>query len=116
MSLGPIIQQNRKRLGISQEELASRLAERRFNVPRTTIASWESGQARNSLDWNPDFLAALADSLETDSSNLLEQLGFASAYSPADTAIISRLRAIPNPEDRKRAARMLNGILEEFGV
>jgi transcriptional regulator with XRE-family HTH domain len=116
MSLGEVIQQNRQRLGISQQELASRLAARRFNVPRTTIASWESGQARNSLDWNPDFLAALAAALETDPAGLLDQLGFGGLYSPADAEIIARLRAIPDIEERKRAAQMLNTILEEFGV
>lgn len=117
MKLWELIKRKRKASGISQESLADHLAAAGFNVSRTTISGWEQGKRANDLDWNPDFIRALATTLNTDAIELLRDLGFPvvpDGFTFEDVQLAFRLREIPDLEDRKRATRILNAVLDEF--
>lgn len=66
---------SRQRLGISQEELASQLQIRGFDISRATIGHWEQGKYPPPLE-NPEFCKALADILLISVRSLLSMAGY----------------------------------------
>lgn len=76
MKLGPIIRSLRQDVGISQQGVSDRLQELGFFVSQATIAAWELGRRTDEIAYNPDFIDALANTLETTPTEILRQLGF----------------------------------------
>lgn len=107
----------RKNSRVSQEALSEHLSAAGFDVSRTTISGWERGERTNELDWNPEFIQALATALNTDAITILRDLGFPvvpDGYTFDDVQLALRVRDIPDPEERRRAVRILNAVLDQF--
>jgi transcriptional regulator with XRE-family HTH domain len=106
------ITQRRHDLGISQEELATRLYNKGIDVTRATVSHWEKGRYRPPFD-NPAFTEALADALDMDVRTILNRLGykFSDGNNPADKAA-AIVDAMP-PERQKTALILLEQLLKE---
>lgn len=69
------IQNRRKQIHLSQEQLAAKLQVRGYSASRSTVANWESDRARVPLD-DPGFADALADALDMSIVSVLQSAGY----------------------------------------
>jgi len=118
-AIGKIIKKRRDDLGLNRGDLLARLKERGVEIPRTTLRGWEVETARKwEYDWNPDFLRALADSLEMSDIELLHEMGFPvipEGYTLDDVLLARKIRETP-PARRKQIVRTLLAVLDNLGV
>ncbi len=118
MVLGQLIKQYREQRGLSRTELAERLAVYGIELPESTLRYWEKGGRRSATDWNPNFIAALADAFDVDELELLHQLGFPvipEGFILDDLKLARRLRELP-VDKRKEAIRALLTVLDAMGI
>lgn len=90
------IKHRREEIGLTQEELASKL-----NVSRAAVSHWESGRNAPQMD-DSAFVQTLADALKLDANSILKLAGFEvdsehSEYAVKVAAIIDKL-----PESKQR--------------
>jgi hypothetical protein len=118
-AIGSIIKKRRQGLGLKQTDLVARLKAHGVDLPRTTLRGWEADPARKwDYDWNPDFLRALAESLETSDLAILHEMGFPvipEGYTLEDMLLAQRIREAP-PTQRKEIVRAMLAILDDLGV
>jgi transcriptional regulator with XRE-family HTH domain len=116
MKLGELIKRRREILKLSRADLSTRLEDRGIHFPQSTLRNWETGVRQSENDWNPNFLEALAEVLEMDVLEMLDELGFP-VIPPGLTVdnlmLIQKLRELPE-EKRRRAIRMLITIIDEL--
>jgi len=105
---GNWLRSKREALGISQEELATRLQLNGQDVSRASISGWEHGRYHPPLE-NRTFRRALAISLGISMSDLLRAAGYEIADDSRSPA--ARLAADivdeMQPEDQELALRLL---------
>ncbi len=79
LSVGQYIRRQRKRLGLSQAQLAERLTSQGFVYSSQTVGHWEAGRIAVPLDLVHDetrFLKALALALESSPLEILKVTGY----------------------------------------
>ena len=95
--IGSYIRSRRNALEITQEELASRLAQRGHKFAKSTIGWWETDRSVPPIH-ESKFMTALADSLDVSLSALIEGIGMynskvaADDLSPTEEELISAYR------------------------
>jgi transcriptional regulator with XRE-family HTH domain len=105
------IAKRRNLLGISQDELVSRLSDRGFKITRSTVSHWEKGRFRPPFD-DPNFTRALAESLEMDVKNILSLLGYITTEDEEKSSrVIEIFDALP-PEQQETALVILEQLLK----
>ena len=118
-AIGKIIKKRRDDLGLNRGDLLARLKAHGVEIPRTTLRGWEVETANKwAYDWNPDFLRALADSLEMSDIELLHEMGFAvipEGYTLDDMLLARKIREVP-PEKRKQIVKTLLAVLDNLGI
>ena len=118
-AIGKIIKKRRDDLGLNRGDLLARLKERGVEIPRTTLRGWEVETARKwEYDWNPEFLRALADSLEMSDLELLHEMGFPvipEGYTLDDMLLARKIREVPAGQ-RKKIVKTLLAVLDNLGV
>jgi transcriptional regulator with XRE-family HTH domain len=96
--IGQYIRSRRNALDITQEDLATRLAERGHKFAKSTIGWWETDRSIPPIH-ESKFMAALAASLEVSLSALIEGLGIyddkieANDLSPSEAELIAAYRS-----------------------
>lgn len=117
--IGKIIKKRRDDLGLNRGDLLARLKLRGVDLKRTTLRGWEVETAQKwNYDWNPDFLRALAESLEMSDIELLYEMGFPvipEGLTLDDMLLAQKIREAP-PEKRKQIVRTLLAVLDNLGV
>ena len=117
MRFGDVVKRHREQIGLSQADLRLRLKTRGFDLARSRISGWENKDVSpgQELAWNPAFLKALAESLETSEVALLDELGFP-VGTPAGFTVedmeFARIVASHPPDRRRRAVKAFLAILE----
>lgn len=118
-TLAEFIQQRREELGLSRLDIERRMTAVGSDLNHNTLESWENRPGNKwERDWNPDFLSALAEVLETDELKILHELGFPvvpEGFTFEDVVLAKRINAAP-PEKRKEAVQMLLAIMDRLGI
>lgn len=106
------LQNRRQHLGISQEELASRLQLAGFDIGRSTISNWEQSRHSPPFD-NPKFLKAISEILDLPVSKVLYMAGFDLTSQHGEIAEQAAYLIDSLPPDRQiLALRLLESLKE----
>lgn len=106
------IAKRRRALGLSQDGLADRLRNYGFDFTRATISHWEKGRYRPPYK-DPEFIRALADSLEMDTKNILFHIGLVGTDDNDDASRVVEIFESLTPERQKTALVILEQLLKE---
>lgn len=113
MSLGPLVKRYREQTGIGAPDLLQELSRRGFEIKQSTYYDWE--KKSDSIDWNPEFVTALADIFGKTEIEILDELGFnivPEGFTKEDVEFAQVIRSIPNPLKRRRVLQALIGIID----
>jgi transcriptional regulator with XRE-family HTH domain len=104
------LKQRRRELHLSQEELSIQLQLAGFDVSRATVSHWETGRNTIPLD-NPNFVEALANSLNMGIMELLASAGYIKYSKFGEDATKAAALVDSMPASRRK---MAVGILEQL--
>ncbi|MBZ0284060.1 MAG: helix-turn-helix domain-containing protein [Anaerolineae bacterium] len=107
------MREQRKKLGLSQQDLANQLQLQGLEVSRSSVSNWENGTFNPPLE-NHDFRYALSKSLKLSVAEILSLSGFETSDELSEDAIRAAVIVdqIP-PNKRKMALGILEQILKE---
>ena len=108
------IKARRERLGINQEELATRLQLNGFTYTRASISHWEVGRNQPPLE-DPEFRQVLATALKLSVIEMLQMAGYEIADDDQTTdelRVVSIMKQL-TPARRKLAVGILEQLLRE---
>lgn len=122
MAFGTTLKQIRKDAQLSQEDVASYLSSRGFQITPQALSHWETGRSQpREYAWDAKFFRALAEALEISEIELLYKLGF-NVTLPNDTPafiidLAKRLRPLAElpPAQRDDALDRINKALDLAG-
>lgn len=72
--IAQVIREYRKKIGLTQGDLAKRLSQRGYSYATSTVGWWENERSLPPLH-EPEFLQVLADSLEVSVGLLIDEMG-----------------------------------------
>lgn len=113
MSLGPLVKRYREQAGLGAPDLLQELSQRGFEIKQSTYYDWE--KKSDNIDWNPEFVTALADIFGKSEIEILDELGFnivPEGFAKEDIEFAQVIRSIPNPLKRRRVLQALIGIID----
>lgn len=107
------IREQRKKLGLSQQDLVAQLQLEGFDISRSSLSNWENGTFNPPLE-NHDFRFALSRVLKLGVAEILVLSGFETSDELSEDAIRAAtiVDQIP-PNKRKMALGILEQILKD---
>jgi len=107
------LRERRKALGLSQEELSTRLQLAGFNVSRSTISHLETGRDTLQID-DPELISAFAKVLRLSTKTILEYTGYKLTLDKLSDDALRAVELIEHMSPARRQTALL--LLEQLSA